>query len=593
MKLQTLDDLDELDKLALINMSYSRLDSYEMCPSKYYFTYVQKEERVFGPAASLGNVVHGVLEDTVGDTLVYEDMLVRMDHHLEIYDPDKLIDEELLRAGRQMIQEFVDRHEEDEFDIIGKEKEFDLIIGSALVRGFIDLVTREKDGTIRITDYKAQPLDAPILTPHGWRRMRDIKEGDEVIGSNGSKVNVVGVYPQGVVPAYRVTFTDGTSTVCSDSHLWQASDMNKPMEVLSTTEILARGLRRGSNYKFAIPTVAPVEFDKQAELPIDPYVMGVILGDGGTTSGRIKIHAEDQEILDRVAESLPEGLRLVLDEEKVYRIASISQRNHHKQALDAYGLTGCRSWEKFIPEEYLRASVEDRYALLQGLMDTDGGTSTRTTFVTTSPRLRDGIVELLRSLGGLPRWSEHESYYRKGEEKIVCRTKYIVNTCIKVNPFYLPRKRAGFKERKYNDARRIKSIERIPDVEMQCIRVENQDGLYITNDYIVTHNSGKWEVAAKNIHSNLQVGLYSLAASIMYPDTPIYAELYYLRSGRRKGHLFTPEDMEGVYETVLEKVNTILDDRNFTATEDRRPCTFCDFAKTKACKTGAARMRRR
>jgi hypothetical protein len=120
MKLRQLHELNELERMTLINMSYSRLDTYDMCPSKYFYTYIQKEDRVFGAAASLGNVIHGVLEDTVGEPLVYDEMLNRMEHHRKIYDPDLQIGEDLLLAGKEMIGEFVDRHEDDEFDVIGK-----------------------------------------------------------------------------------------------------------------------------------------------------------------------------------------------------------------------------------------------------------------------------------------------------------------------------------------------------------------------------------------------------------------------------------------------------------------------------------------
>jgi len=365
---------------------------------------------------------------------------------------------------------------------------------------------------------------------------------------------------------------------------------------VTVSELASRPLRSGWNYRYAIPTVEPVEFNKREEpLPIDPYTLGVILGDGGTSSGVIKIHAQDQEILDRVADSLPDGLELKFDEENVYRISSPSRRNGYKQYLESLGMTGKGSKSRFyIPEEYLRASVEDRHALLQGLMDTDGGTSTRTAFVTTTPALKDGIVELLRSLGGLPMWSQHKAGYEdKDGVFIPCKDSYVINTRIKMNPFYLTYKREGFKERKNNDARRIKSIEPVPDQKMQCIRVENEDGLYVSNDYIVTHNSGKNEVAKKNIPTDLQLGIYVLAMAQEYPDVPIYGELYYLRSARRKGHWFQPQDMPEIHDKVLEKINGIIGERNFLPTQNSRICSFCDFAKTGACPTGKARMRNR
>jgi RecB family exonuclease len=154
VQLKNINDLDDLEKLALINMSYSRLDSYDMCPSKYFYTYIQKEERFFGAAAALGNVLHGVLEDVVGEDIKYAKMLELLDSHRDTYDPEKKIDDTLMDAGRHMLADFADRHRDEKFEIIGKEQGFQIIIGTALVTGYIDLVTRGPNG-IMVTDYKS------------------------------------------------------------------------------------------------------------------------------------------------------------------------------------------------------------------------------------------------------------------------------------------------------------------------------------------------------------------------------------------------------------------------------------------------------
>lgn len=153
MLLRRLEDLDPLEQLALIDMSYSRLSTYDECPAKYFYTYIAKEPRVFGPAASLGSVVHSVLEDVVGEPLDLPEMLELMVEHREEHDPEHLITEELWEVGKQVLTEFYDTHQDEEFHIIGKELPFALLIGSAKVIGYIDLVTRFKEH-IAITDYK-------------------------------------------------------------------------------------------------------------------------------------------------------------------------------------------------------------------------------------------------------------------------------------------------------------------------------------------------------------------------------------------------------------------------------------------------------
>lgn len=155
MNVLSKEDLDPLEQLALFKLSYSRMNTYDMCAAKYFYSYILDEEQVFGPAASLGNVLHSVLEDHVGEELKMPDMLESMDKYRREYDPDKLIDNDLLDAGENMLGEFVDRHKDEEFEIIGKELAFEIVIGSALVRGFIDLVVRAPDGSIHVIDYKS------------------------------------------------------------------------------------------------------------------------------------------------------------------------------------------------------------------------------------------------------------------------------------------------------------------------------------------------------------------------------------------------------------------------------------------------------
>jgi RecB family exonuclease len=110
--------------------------------------------------------------------------------------------------------------------------------------------------------------------------------------------------------------------------------------------------------------------------------------------------------------------------------------------------------------------------------------------------------------------------------------------------------------------------------------------------YIIDYKTGKWEVAAKDIQNNLQLGIYALAASQIFPDKKIYAELYYLRSGRRKGHHFSPDDIENVKVELVKKMQKIINDTNFVPTSNGRICSFCDHAKSGACGTGVFRNKK-
>jgi len=103
---------------------------------------------------------------------------------------------------------------------------------------------------------------------------------------------------------------------------------------------------------------------------------------------------------------------------------------------------------------------------------------------------------------------------------------------------------------------------------------------------------GKWEVPQKDIAKNLQLGIYALAVSLAFPDKQIRAELYYLRSGRHKHHLFTKEDIEEVKVSLLENINKVVEDNSFLPTANERNCTFCDHAKSGACTVGISRLKR-
>lgn len=108
----------------------------------------------------------------------------------------------------------------------------------------------------------------------------------------------------------------------------------------------------------------------------------------------------------------------------------------------------------------------------------------------------------------------------------------------------------------------------------------------------MTIKHGKWEVSQKDVPNNLQLGIYALAASLAFPDKVIRAELYYLRSGRRKYHVYSKEDIENVKINLINNINQVVEDRSFSPTSNERNCTFCDHAKSGACPTGVSRLRR-
>lgn len=360
---------------------------------------------------------------------------------------------------------------------------------------------------------RSQPLEEPILTPYGWKPMGAIAVGDRVIGSSGSSTVVLGVYLQGIEDVYRVTFSDGAWTECSGDHLWHVTTAYKTWAglrpfVRTTLDLLEGGLYwnkpSGRMAKWFIPVTGPVQFNVNNPHIIPAYTMGVYLGDGSTRAGGLQISARDAEIKARVAAELHPDLRIGREYNHSWYLRKDGARRFHPymEALKALGLYRLGSADKFIPPRYLyAASVEDRIALLQGLMDTDGTASRaegRITFSTTSVRLAQDMRTLVEGLGGIARMSSHppkKAHTRRNGQRIEGRHPYhVLSLCLPpgIVAFHLPRKIAQLTpldERKYFPKRAIVAIERIGQKATQCLKVAAPDQLYLTRHCVVTHNT--------------------------------------------------------------------------------------------------------
>lgn len=155
-KIQSIDEIDDFHRLLLIDMSYSRIDTYAYCPAKYFYSYILKEDRQFAPYAALGNIVHEVLEIHAGEGSTHADMLVDFEAAKLKYDPDGLIWEDLLRTGETIIEHYVSSYakSDQKVNILGKELPFDFVIGNAFVRGYIDRVDHLSKTQLRCIDWK-------------------------------------------------------------------------------------------------------------------------------------------------------------------------------------------------------------------------------------------------------------------------------------------------------------------------------------------------------------------------------------------------------------------------------------------------------
>ena len=357
-------------------------------------------------------------------------------------------------------------------------------------------------GTRVYEKFAPQPLDAKVLTPTGWTTMGDITVGNAVIGSDGRAHIVDGVYPQGIQDVYRVTFSDDSSTECTLDHVWRVkAHGNRGIGAVETdmtlAEMLDKRLRYGDSgsFKWSVDHVQPVEFAEQPELSIDPYLLGSLLGDGcfhkSVWLACAKDDADEQEQMIR--HLLPEGMSITRRnhggwDTLYFKKPDGTYRNPLSELIRDLGLWHVAGADKFIPEVYLRASIDDRLALLQGLMDTDGhvgASAYRVSFTTTSWALAQGLCDLVGSLGG------------STTVRMTDVTRSTIDVFIKrlpdgIVPFRLDRKVERYRPNaRSGNYRAIRSVDLIGPKETQCIHVDSNEHLYVTDQYIVTHNTNE------------------------------------------------------------------------------------------------------
>jgi phosphate starvation-inducible protein PhoH and related proteins len=333
-------------------------------------------------------------------------------------------------------------------------------------------------GTIEIAPLaymrgRSQPVDAPVLTPDGFRPIGDLAVGDLVTGSNGEPTPVLGVYPQGEKDIYRVTAQDGASTLCSANHLWavRTRDSNRrrnPVQVLMTREMIGN-LRAAHYHRYELPLLSAPACFPGRDVPMDPYALGLLLGDGCPPGTEACHKGGPDYVVNRVR--TPGQL--------------MTMENPVTGVVRRLGLYGSGSATNFVPEAYLYNSVDVRLGVLQGLLDSDGGPvvqegrMSRIQYTTVSPRLRDDVLFLVRSMGGVAYSLDQDDAYTLD-----------IRLPAGILPFRLARKLERYRAYGGGHPQRfIESIEPEGKAEAVCIAVAAADSLYATDDFLLTHNT--------------------------------------------------------------------------------------------------------
>lgn len=407
---------------------------------------------------------------------------------------------------------------------------------------YVAELTRNKHD-VRMVDLlmgygKVQSNGTKIRVPDGWKNVEDLKVGDKVLAPDGTYTNVLGVYPQGVIEIYKLVFSDNRTFEAGADHLWEVltwghntSEGTFLLTKIMTTEEIRLYLENKRKCKETISRLfirlPEPEQNKDKQYFIHPYIMGIILGDGGISAGNIKITCSSAEVMKRAESFLQPGYKfrpffppnkqvveysLVLDREsKIFD--TIPKVNQYIQELKRLNLLGCTALTKFIPEEYMNGSEEQRWELVKGIMDTDGwvdvspgrkGTKIKENgeqvsgtpnYSSSSKQLALDFQLLIRSLGGLCRMREKHPFYTYKGQRLPGNTAYAMSVRVKEPRKLFTREHKRLErlneENQYSKhlKLRIDSIEYVGKKEGTCISVDHPSELYVAENYVVTHNT--------------------------------------------------------------------------------------------------------
>lgn len=376
---------------------------------------------------------------------------------------------------------------------------------------------------------KAAPLDSYLVGPDGYFRMADVKVGDLVAGQDGKFYHVTSIWPQGKIPIYRITFSDHTHVDCSIDHLWNIRRTDRPSkkqrypnpsyayETKSVRWLLQQDLKIGrgrvddkghklEQNKFAIQCTLPVQFKTTYKHIIPPYLLGLLIADGGLSNDFVSISIYEQDIKERVSELLkPLNCYLKLSNPSENYpglgdfniVSNIAGYNPIIREIKKLKLN-VKSVDKHIPKEYLISSVEDRMELLRGLVDGDGYICPAVyMYSTSSKQLYEDFCFLVYSLGGTVMLTKGKEAYRYLPDGSKIKSTHLNYEFT----FHMPKALRAFHSEKHTkrfgkgtqyhemEYRFIQSIEPVGEAECQCITVDNPESLYLMDNFTVTHNT--------------------------------------------------------------------------------------------------------
>jgi len=599
----------------------SSIGTYNFCNLKYFINYALGWQEQSNAKADWGTTTHAVFEtlaickkrlqtgkrarmkinqDPIGDfsfteSELYTDEFVYkvLNRSFEFYKkhcPHSVFDSKSYDFVEKMVWDTL-RYNDGQFDprnrtIIDTEPHFDLVIdepwakfsfdgpdgpieGNLAIKGTIDLITELPDRTIEVIDWKGLPVGTLIPTVEGWKTMGDLTTDDIVFDKDGNQTRVLAKSEKSFKKCYQIYFDDKTNVICDEEHLWMLDDGS----VVPITK-----LKEGNK----IDVAKPIQIDN-IDLPVDPYVFGLWLGDGRNRSGEIT--SEDSFIFDEINRR---GYEIGINQEKRYDHESRTVLGLTTK-LKALGVIN----NKHIPSIYLRSSYTQRLDLLRGLMDSDGNANPKrkqAIFTTCNKILSDNVKELLFSLGQRVNQSIiHRSTNFKEDITIYP----LAFRPIDINPFLLPRK-AELVSSEWghgrSSKRTIKTIIMLSTtLETQCIMVDSPTNTYLcTENMIPTHNTGQrldWATGERKDYDKLmkdaQLLLYNYAISRVYPkyDHRIMT-IFFCRDGGPFSLVYDDEETQNFINGYMKNLfEEIVGNQN----PKPRSRDRSDFRCTKLC----------
>lgn len=473
------------------HFSPSAADTFESCPRKWHAKYVLKVADEAGPAAEVGTMTHEVLEE-----LCVNPPGGRTPEAAKAISDRLWADMQLnqRRSAWGHVVRALQNLEVTHGDVVSVEERLRVDLAGVPFLGLLDRVDALPSGAVRVLDYKGLALDTPLPTPSGWTTMGAISVGDEVFGEDGRPCRVVAKSSLRSRPCFRLRFDDKSSIIADDEHAWKVeSTAYGPLGVVATSDLpgMLRTARKPHQRHVVIPNAAPLELP-EADLPVDPWLLGYWLGNGKRVSGEISWGEGAIEAV--MAERGHRLGSIQVDKRGMGRSATVLGLRTHLRRL---GLLGY----KHVPDSYLRASASQRLDLLRGLLDSDGTWNTvrhQAVFVNLDKGLALAVHELAVSLGQRASWWEGRG---SGFGRVVHQYR-VSFTPAGLVPFLTAKGHDVDPAGTAKSRRRlIVSVEGVPSVPTACIAVDSPDRMYLAGEQMVpTHNTGKRNAGRSNVY---------------------------------------------------------------------------------------------